>query len=383
MKIAYFTDTFLPQINGVTNTLGYLSAYLTSKDVEHIFIAPDYDEEPSEHPDYPVVRFRGIKPLIYPECRLVFPPHARIIDILIAFQPDVVHIVTELGIGYAGLRAARELQLPVIMSYHTNYDQYLDFYNLSYLSRPVWSYVRWFHQFAAITLCPSRATADALRCHGIRHTDIWSRGIDRGVFSPAHADKTLLAEFGLQDMTVFLYVGRIAKEKGLDTLAESIKTLSQAQLATMAFVFTGDGPYLEELKALGIPNAVFTGCLRGDALAKVYASCDVFVFPSGTETFGNVFLEAMASGLPGICVDAGGVTDFTEHGENAYVCRYRDAEDLAAALTAMTDETLRNHLRAGALKTAQARDWPVILDGLMRHYDHVLKESLYRCNVAV
>ena len=324
--------------------------------------------EPTDDQEMPVIRFKGLKLPIYPECRIVFPPYGKILEILNDFKPDVVHIVTEVGIGYAGLRAARELHLPIVMSYHTNYDKYLNFYGLGYLSKPIWTYVKWFHNFASVNLCPSRNTLSELLKLGFRNLDIWTRGIDMQLFSPDNFSSRLRHELGGRDKTIFLYVGRIAREKGLDTLAESIKIVNKTHEDQILYVFTGDGPYKEELENMGFPNAVFTGPLRGKKLAEIYASSDAFVFPSGSETFGNVMLEAMASGLPGICTNAGGVTDFTHHGENALVYRNGDARDLANAQLTMLNEDIRNIIRIGALQTASQRDWNHIFDGLFGVY---------------
>ncbi len=376
MKIAFFSDTYYPQINGVTNTFNYLSKYLKQNGIEHIFFAPDYDTEQPDSEETPVYRFKGITPLIYPECRLAFPQYSKVAEILSAFNPDVVHIATELGIGYCGLRAARALHLPVVMSYHTNYDKYLEHYALTYLSKPIWSYIRWFHSFASVNLCPSRNTLRELTQRGFRELDIWTRGIDTKAFCPRYYSDSVREELGGRHKTVFLYVGRIAREKGLDTMAESIMRVNETCRDTVRFVFTGDGPYLKELLLMNIENTVFTGPKRGKALSEIYASCDVFVFPSGTETFGNVMLEAMASGLPGICVDEGGVTDFTAHGENACVCRYRDAASLSDAMIKMTDPDYRRKIRGSALMTAQQRDWNTIFDDLLAVYAGVTGKLL-------
>lgn len=377
MKIAFFTDTFSPQINGVTNTLNQLRRYLRDNDVACLFIAPDYESEETV-PDREVYRFKGIRPVIYPECRLCFPPHGKIMELLQDFQPDVIHVVTEQGIGYSGLKAARELGIPLVMSYHTNYDKYLEFYNLTRLSKPIWAYVRWFHNFALKNLCPSENTLLELKGRGFQNLGIWTRGIDTNRFSPSFYSQELREALGGRDKTVFLYVGRMAKEKGLDTLAESLRLVNEQHGDQVLFVFTGDGPYLEPLKALNIPNAVFTGPQTGIQLSCIYASCDVFMFPSGSETFGNVLLEAMSSGLPGICVDAGGVTDFTRHGENAYVCPYQDAAAFADGMVAMLDKSLRAKLKAGALKAAQARDWDTIFSGLLGQYSQAMEKETIR-----
>lgn len=368
MKIALFTDTFYPQINGVSNTLHYLSQYLTQNHIEHLFFAPDYDVEQYDKPEGPVIRFKGIEPHIYPGCRLVYPSQGKVMKILEAFQPDVLHIATELGIGLSGIRAARELDLPIVMSYHTNFDKCLDSYNLTYLDKAIWKYLRWFHSFAEVTLCPSKNTLQALKKHGFLSLDIWTRGVDLNRFNPGYRSDRIRSGLGGDGKTIFLYVGRIAKEKGLDTYAESIRMVNQKYQDQAIFVFTGDGPYLSELEALHIPNMVFTGMKQGEELSGIYASGDVFVFPSGVDTFGNVMLEAMACGLPGICVNAGGVTDYTVHNENALVCRDHDALSLADAMVRMLDPELRQTIRRGAMNTAKQKSWDIIFDGLMAHY---------------
>ncbi|MFA9381263.1 MAG: glycosyltransferase family 4 protein [Acetanaerobacterium sp.] len=377
MRIAIFTDTFYPQINGVSNTLAYLCAHLDQNGIEHLVFAPEYEEKEDDVQGAQrenVLRFKGVRPSIYPECSIAFPLHPVVVDALRRFAPDVVHIVTEAGIGLAGLQAARWLGLPIVMSYHTNFDTYLDFYNLKYLARPLWAYMKWFHSYAQVTLCPSRDTVRDLAARGFDRLGIWSRGIDTQRFSPAFYSETAREQMGGgsrkdEDKTVFLYVGRIAKEKGLDTLADAIKLISPRHTDTLRFVFTGDGPYLAEFRERGIPNALFTGVKKGRELSEIYASADAFLFPSGTETFGNVALEAMASGLPVVCVDSGGVTDFARHGENALVCRHGDAHSIAAGIEQMCSSHTRSILRKGAQDTAEERSWQSIFDGLFRSYD--------------
>jgi glycosyltransferase involved in cell wall biosynthesis len=310
MRIAIFSDTFFPQINGVTNTFRHLEQYLICNDVDHLFFVPEYDEDARYTPDGRIVRFKGITPYIYPECRIVFPPYEKVLETLSAFQPDVVHIATELGVGLCGLRAARACKLPIVMSYHTNFDRYLEFYHLKTFCKALWAYMKWFHSFAGVNLCPSYDTLCDLQQRGFQKLDIWSRGIDPEQFNPRYYSEKLREDLEAGEKTVFLYVGRIAREKDLDTLAESIRIVGRRRPGKALFIFKGDGPFLEELRSMDLPDTVFTGTKRGRELSEIYASSDVFVFPSGSETFGNVLLEAMASGLASICVDSGGVTDF-------------------------------------------------------------------------
>jgi len=375
MRIAFFTDTFYPLINRVSNTLCYLSRYLTQHNIEHLFFTPACKGGDTDAEDYPVVRFPSVPFTLYPQVRLALSAPGAIRKRLQAFQPDVVHIVTEFSMGLAGLMAARQLRLPVVMSYHTNFDQYLEHYKLELLEEPLWQYIRWFHSFAQVNFCPSQNTLRRLTFRKISNLAIWSRGIDHTRFSPDFASESLRQSLGAQDKLLYLYVGRISAEKGTDVYAQSIRTFNKKHADRAQFVFTGDGPYLEALKAMQIPNAVFTGALHGSALSQIYASCDVFVFPSDNETFGNVMLEAMASGAPGICMDAGGLKDFTAHGQNAYVCKPRDIASLTNAMEAMMDERLRGTLRAGALRTAQDRSWEHIFSTLLASYPAVLPIS--------
>ncbi|HPJ02121.1 MAG TPA: glycosyltransferase family 1 protein [Candidatus Limiplasma sp.] len=368
MRLAIFTDTFYPQINGVSNTLQYLSRYLTQRGIAHVFYAPEDKSGKTDAGEYPVVRFPSVPFALYPQVRLSLPSQGALRRSLEAFRPDVVHIVTEFGMGYSGLKAARQMGIPVVMSYHTNFDQYLAHYGLTFLEEPLWQYMRWFHSFAQTNLCPSENTQQTLTFRGIRNLAVWSRGIDRTRFSPEFRSESLRRELGADNRLLYLYVGRISAEKGIDVYAKSIRAFNERHRDRARFIFTGDGPYLPALKAMNIENTVFTGALRGRALSEIYASCDVFVFPSDNETFGNVMLEAMASGTPGICVDAGGLKDFTAQGENACVCAPRDARALTEAMTAMLSGRLRETIRAGALRTAGERSWDSIFSGLLRHY---------------
>ncbi len=377
LRIAFFTDTFYPQINGVSNTLMVLSQYLTRTGIEHKFFAPDYESGEPEASGVPVVRFKGFSPHIYPDARLSFPPYSKILEQLSDFRPDVVHIVTELGIGWSGLRAARALNIPIIMSYHTSFDKYLQFYHMQYLSKALRAYMRWFHSFALVNLAPSRSTMQDLTRHGIPNLALWPRGIDLERFHPGHFSPKLRAEMGVTEEVVFLYVGRIAAEKGLRTLSDSIAQVNQRYGNRVKWIFTGEGPYLPELIARKIPNAIFTGTRRGDELAAIYASADVFVFPSGTETFGNVLLEAMASGLPVICTDSGGVTDFTENHQNALVYKCGSVPELTRAIIKMLHPQNRKVLGAKALETAKSRSWDAVLERLMLHYHYAAHPEIY------
>ncbi len=376
MRVAYFTDTFLPEINGVTNTLYQLSNYLCENNIENIFFAPNYESECIPQIKSRVEKFRGIKPSMYPECVLSFPSYRLHKSKIESFAPDIIHITTPLGIGHFGLRYAREYQIPVVMSYHTNFDRYLKFYDLEFLEHMLWGYLKWFYEKADIVLCPSNDTMLDLADRGFNKLGIWSRGIDADKFSPKHKNPKLRATLGNEGELLFLYVGRIAAEKNLDTLLESIELVNMTHSGKAKFIFTGDGPYMETLKSKNIPNIIMTGQKKGRELSEIYASCDAFVFPSGTETFGNVLLEAMASGLPSLCVNSGGVLDFAKDNVNSLICRCRDKTSIAEGIIKLIEnEALRKKLAGGGLLTANAKSWNLVFGGLIQNYINVIVGS--------
>ena len=382
MKIAYFTDTFVPEVNGVTNTLSKLGVYLDEKQVYQLVIAPDYDgNNPNVDSEYRKVhRFKGITTPISPKSRLAFPMFWEIDEICDAFKPDIIHVTTELGIGFRGMRYALSKNIPLVMSFHTDYVKYLKYHNLEFLKPLLENYLAWFYSFPSRTLTPSKYTYGELHGKGYRNLEIWSRGIDAECFNPGYRneelrDKLFSAEGGAKDKFVFLYVGRLSAEKSLDMLLSAASEIECRFPGRTAFVFTGDGPYADVVKSRNLPNTVFTGFLRGRELSEMYASADCFAFPSATETFGNVVLEAMASGLPVAGVESGGVTDFLSHDQNALLCSPEDVSAFTENLaTIMEDEGLRVRLGKEARKTALTRDWNKIFDWLVDVYDEIIQE---------
>jgi glycosyltransferase involved in cell wall biosynthesis len=309
MKIAYFTDTYLPQINGVTNTISKLTDYLDKKNFSHLVLAPEYTDKKIKK-EHNVFRFKSIKLLFYPECRFSIPNYNKLKKQMDKFKPDLIHLFTPFGIGYIGLKYARENNIPIVSSYTTNFDMYLKYYRLEIFEEPIWQYFKWFHSFCNINYCASNCTKDYLNKKDIHNIKMFSRGIDTSIFNPCNSDSKIRNNFNkYSEKIIFTYVGRMAPEKDLDILLESIKIVNSKYPDKTEFVFVGDGPYIKILKNENLKNIHFTGYLEGESLAKAYASSDVFVFPSSTETFGNVVLEAMASGLPVIGVNSGGVTE--------------------------------------------------------------------------
>ncbi|MDR3601116.1 MAG: glycosyltransferase family 1 protein [Desulfosporosinus sp.] len=376
MRIAYFTDTYLPQINGVSNTLEKLGTYLTDRAIEHMFFAPYYDEKIISPSNSPIARFKSISLPFYPECRLSLPLYANLCQIADKFKPTIIHLTDPFGIGLAGLRYARERGIPIVSSFHTNFDVYLKYYNLEYFEEIIWGFLKWFHGFSKLNLCPSQDTLKTLESKGLENLQIWSRGIDRDKFNPNQRRLDLRYQLKAENKMIFLYVGRMAAEKDLDILLDSIEIVNSGYADQVQFVFVGDGPYAKLIKERFYANVVFMGYLKDRELSAIYASSDVFVFPSSTETFGNVALEAMASGLPVIAVDSGGVKENVVHNYNGLMCTPRNTESFAKAIIRMIeDKQLKARLAANAREHSALKSWSKIFDQLIVDYGAVLKKS--------
>jgi glycosyltransferase involved in cell wall biosynthesis len=374
MRIAYFTDTFAPELNGVTNTLSRLRGYLDRNHIHYAFFAPDYGRGPGGEKDTRVHRFRGMKTSLSPESCLAFPPYREIFDLCDDFRPDMVHVVTELGIGYKGLKYARSRNLPLVMSYHTDYSKFLRFFHLDFFRPLAEKYLSWFYRSAHKVLAPSRHTLEQLFHKQYPNLGVWSRGIDAGNFNPRYRSRKWRRRLGIDSQCVFLYVGRLSPEKGLDMLIHAIGEIEGRFPGKAAFVFTGGGPWAEIIRQKRFPRVILTGFKTGRELSEIYASCDCFAFPSGTETFGNAPLEAMASGLPVAAVASGGVTEFLFHGENALLCGDGDRQGFTENLiTLMNDTARRRALAEKGRKLAGERAWDVIFDDLLGVYDGLVK----------
>jgi glycosyltransferase involved in cell wall biosynthesis len=379
MKIAYFTDTFTPELNGVTNTLAKLRSYLDRKDIQYSFFAPDYGRISGKDlvlQDKRVHRFRGMTTSLSPESCLAFPQYREILDLCDDFKPDLVHVVTELGIGYKGMKYARSRNLPLVMSYHTDYCKYLRFFHLDFFKPLVEKYLAWFYRPAHRILAPSKHTLEQLFQKKYPNLGIWSRGIDVKKFNPLHRNRKWRDRLGINDKFVFLYVGRLSPEKGLDLLLSAIEEIEGRFPQKAAFVFTGGGPYADLIRQKNFSNVILTGFKTGPELSEIYASCDCFAFPSGTETFGNAPLEAMASGLPVVGIASGGVTDFLVHKKNALLCANGDQRAFRENLIAvMENKTLRRELAENGRKLAQSRAWDTIFDDLFSIYQGLIADK--------
>lgn len=380
MKIALFTDTYAPQINGVTNTLEQVKKHFDHIGIEYKIFAPQYESKAaSQLEEAHTERFYSLKLSLYPECRVALTSKSRITQVLSEFKPDLIHLITEFNLGVAGLNYGRKYQIPTISNYTTNFPQYTEYYNLDFLKQPIWEYMRWFHNQNAITMCPSHESQMLLHEKGIRNTGIFSRGIDLDRYSPTARSRKLRNNLGIQDKIAFLYVGRVSYEKDLDVLSQSYLEIKKAYGDKVALIIAGDGPSLKTYKAMFPSDVVFTGFKRGRELSELYASSDIFVCPSSTETFGNVVQEAMASGLPVIGAAAGGINELIQNRMNGLKFKAKDSKELTACMKELLEnEPLRNTLANNGLDFVKGRSWGQIIGGLVDVYQTVLEQKKHK-----
>ncbi len=337
-------------------------------------LIPRYRENPpTEKPGLGISMFPALALPNYPEILLPFATPGRLRRLLRAQAPDVMHIATEGPLGWAALRAARSLGLPVISSYHTNFSQYLGAYRLGFVEGPAWRYLRWFHNRTARTFCPTASIRDLLRAKGFARVGIWGRGVDGGRFHPAKRDPELRRSLGFApEDRVFVYCGRLAAEKNLPLLMSAFRHLASPRARLLLI---GDGPLREQLAAQADTRVVFTGYRQGEELARLYAAADVMTFPSLTETFGNVMLEAMAAGLPVVGFNVPGPKDVIRPGETGRLLETIDAAALAGAMAElMEDEQERRRLGVNARAYALRQNWFAINDVVRQAYQELCRE---------
>ena len=325
---------------------------------------------PPDQPDRPEVhRSPSVPFFLYPDVQWAFPRLRDIVDDLARFQPDVVHVATEFTVGVAGVKAARQLRLPLIASSHTDYEKYAARYNVEWALRMGWHYMRWFYGHAHRVLCPSRIYEAHLHRRGVTHTALWSRGVDPAVFNPRFRNDAYRRALGVSPGDLLVtYIGRIAREKNLAQLLQAWEMLGPGR-GSARLALVGRGPLEEEIRRREIPGVHVLGLRHDRELSEAYASADLFVFPSATETFGNSLLEAMGSGLPSLAVTAGGVLEFARHGENAWLVEPNSAPALMEGMVRLMEEReLRQRLSAGALRAAAERGWDQVYDQLLEDY---------------
>jgi glycosyltransferase involved in cell wall biosynthesis len=379
MRIAIFSEVYWPMVSGVGVTLDRLVSALHARGHQVRVYSASYTlpagsaERPEAH------RSPSVPLFLYPDVQWAFPRQQELVEDLARFKPDVVHVATEFAMGLAGLKAANQLDLPLIASAHTDYVKYAARYGVRWVLGMGWIYLRWFYSHADKVLVPSRLFQKTLERRGVTHTGLWTRGVDPLHFHPRFRSEAYRARFGVgPDDLLVTYIGRLAREKDIQRLVRSWEALRRER-GNAQLVLVGQGPMAEWLRRRPVPGIHLAGLRSGAELSEAYASADLFVFPSPTETFGNSLLEAMASGLPSLAVSAGGVLEFARNGENALLVSPQDNQALTHGLrTLLKDRELRERLAVGGLATAASRGWDEIYDQLLADYTEVAERRRVR-----
>jgi glycosyltransferase involved in cell wall biosynthesis len=362
MRIDIVTETFPPEVNGVATTLARFVDGLAARGHALRVLRPRQDRDPAELTSvgtrgYPELLLRGMPIPRYPQLRLGLPAPRSMRRLWSAEPPALVHIATEGPLGWSALRTARAMGLPVTSDFRTHFDAYSAHYGIGWLRRPIASYLKRFHNRTAATMVPTRALRDRLARGGFERLVVVGRGIDTELFDPARRSDALRARWGADASTpVVLHVGRLAPEKNPMALGATFEAIRR-RAPRARLVLVGDGPSRTRLQQR-FPDAVFAGMRAGDDLAAHYASADLFLFPSETETFGNVTLEAMASGLAIVAYDYAAAAEHVVHGHSGLLAPLGDTRALIAAAVSLATELPRARaIGANARQSAQALQW--------------------------
>lgn len=327
LRIAVVTETWPPEVNGVALTLSKLIQQLSQRQHTIQLIRPRQDKHDmgAEQAGWSEVLMRGLPIPRYPQLKLGFPSKKALVKTWSLKRPDLVHIATEGPLGWSALQAARVLRLPVTSDFRTNFHTYSQHYGVGWLSKPIVAYLRKFHNRTACTMVPTLALKTQLKASGFDNLRVVSRGVDTRIFHPEKRSASMRASWHADANTVVLLsVGRLAAEKNLDLIVTTYQALQRSG-RSVKLVFAGDGPYRKKLEE-DCPQAIFMGMCTHDQLALAYASADLFLFTSLTETFGNVTLEALASGTPVLSFDCAAAAELLQDQKNGWLVQGEDPQ---------------------------------------------------------
>ncbi|MFN9692223.1 MAG: glycosyltransferase family 4 protein [Synechococcaceae cyanobacterium] len=372
MKVAFFTETFLPKVDGIVTRVTKTIPHLIAAGDEVIIFCPEGC--PEAFMGAQVIGVPAMPLPLYPELKLALPRPA-VSEALERFTPDLVHVVNPAVLGLGGIWLARTRGWPLVASYHTHLPKYLEHYGMGMLEPLLWELLKAAHNQASLNLCTSTAMVEELSEKGIQHTALWQRGVDTELFQPERGHAAMRQRLhGRWDDSgnLLLYIGRLSAEKQIERIRPVLEAIPEARLALV-----GDGPHRAQLERCFEGTATtFVGYLAGEELAAAYASGDAFVFPSSTETLGLVLLEAMAAGCPVVGANRGGIPDIVSDGVNG--CLY-DPDDPASLVRAVRrllgDAPTRLQLRQAARAEAERWGWGGATEQLRGYYRHVLDRS--------
>jgi len=363
LRVAVVTETYPPEVNGVALTVQQLVLRLQARHHAIQLVRPRQPVGDGTHGDTALdeVLGRGLPIPRYPQLRLGLPMKRVLLSHWTQRRPDLVHVATEGPLGWSALQAARKLKLPVSTDFRTNFHAYSRHYGVGWLRQPIAAYLRKFHNLAHCTMVPTPELQRELSAMGFERLLVVARGVDTERFSPIKRSDALRAQWGVAEgQPVLLSVGRLAAEKNLDLLVRCARAMRQVR-PDLKLVVVGDGPERAALQH-ACPDALLVGPLSGETLAQHYASADLFLFTSLTETYGNVTPEALASGLALLAFDYAAAAELVRHGDNGLLAPFGDADAFVRRATDLAASAmLAQHLRERARSTTLAQDWSQIV----------------------
>ncbi len=370
LRVGLVTETYPPEVNGVAATISRVVEGLRELGHQVQLVRPcQASPQAKAHPAQSgEVLMRGVSIPRYPQLKMGLPARRALVQLWTAQRPDVVHIVTEGPLGWSALRAATQLKLPVVSDFRTNFHAYSSHYGVGWLRAPVMAYLRMFHNRTHCSMVPTDTLRSELAATGFQGLRVVARGVDTQRFTPSHRSDLLRARWGASPNTlVALCVGRLAAEKNLGALIDAVIAMREHEPG-MRLVLVGDGPERARLQKI-CPDAVFSGVRHGEDLAAHYASADVFLFPSMTETFGNVVPEAMASGLAVVAYDHAAAGQLVRHGHNGLLARFDDQSEFCRVARRLAAD--RSQVRALGLQartSVLSLDWCRIVEAVEAEY---------------
>ncbi len=371
-RIALFSGNYNYVMDGPVRALNKLVANLEERGIEVLVFAPTAKKAAFQHAG----KLISVPSIALPgrgEYRVALGMPKSVRRKLEAFNPDLIHLAAPDWLGHAALGWAEAHNVPAVSSFHTRFDTYPRYYHMAWLEKHVTAFMRRFYHRCEQIYVPSPCMAQVLAEQDMSpNIGIWSRGVDQSLFRPDQRSMSWRRASGIEDTEIVVaFVGRLVLEKGLGVFADTLDLLKERGLQVRALI-VGDGPERERFGER-LPDAVFTGYLNGEGLARAYASADIFFNASVTETFGNVTLEAMACGLPLVCADATGSRSLVDHGQNGYLAETVSAEAFASALQAIIlDDDLKAAMAANSLEKSRDYSWSAVLGRLYDQYCDVL-----------
>ncbi|MCK0070803.1 glycosyltransferase family 4 protein [Kordiimonas laminariae] len=373
-RIALFSGNYNYVMDGAARALNKLVGYLEEQGIEVLIFAPTADKPAFKHKGTLVSVPSFAIPGRRSEYRISPYLPKKQQEILEKFNPDIVHLSAPDLLGQSALRWARKNKVPAVASFHTRFDTYFRYYHLGWLEKYVTAYMRRFYHKCEQIYVPTDGMIELLKSQNMaKDIRIWSRGIDRNLFHYSKRNDKWRQKMGLSDDKVTVaFVGRLVLEKGIGNFADTLKELEKRGVPHQALI-VGAGPERETFEKM-LPNAVFTGHLSGEDLSTAYACADIFFNSSITETFGNVTLEAMTSGLPCVCANSIGNAHLVKDGENGFLVEYGDIQGYADKIAILIeDRDLHARMREDGIEKSRSFTWDIILGEVIGHYQHVMK----------